>query len=480
MAVVPIAAVVLGVLIAAIGPADLPMLIVATGTATVLPILVAKTRRRLDVFEPLVPASAAFALLFVARPIVDVLYGSPLYADTRSATFSLAMVAALAAIVGFNAGYDAGLGLRLARHLPAPSFRANDSVLLVGSVSLAGAAFAALIFIAVQSGGLGALFAQRGALGTGQTGEVPAIVYGATALATPALLLLWTVEGRARWIARVLSLAPLAVILIATIPRGDRRTLIPVLVAAIAMYYLARDTRPSKRTVVVSLFVVFFVLVVPLRDARNGGLSYWDAMTQSISDPGSAVERLLRTGDTEMIDTLALEVGQVGVDPRMPWQYGMATLSETILQPIPRQIWPDKPQPIRNLIIDANWGMTDGGCVSLCPTFSVVGTLYADVGIMSVFLGTLSLGVLFRAAYAYFMHWRHSRFAQAAYAGTLFLPFFVWWSSLSSVVIYAGFYLVPILLITRLARSQGSWLGAPSLASSTPLSREAAVRPWVD
>ena len=66
MAVVAIAAaMVVGVLIAAIGPADLPMLVAAAAIATLMPIFVGTAKRRLDVFEPLVPALSAFALFFV-------------------------------------------------------------------------------------------------------------------------------------------------------------------------------------------------------------------------------------------------------------------------------------------------------------------------------------------------------------------------------------------------------------------------------
>ena len=131
----------------------------------------------------------------------------------------------------------------------------------------------------------------------------------------------------------------------------------------------------------------------------------------------------------------------------------MATLSETLLQPIPRQLWSGKPKSIRTQFIQHNWGMERGRCVTQCPTVSIVGSLYADYGLASVALGSLLLGWFSRAWYLLMLSMRRDPIITAAYSATLFTFFVVWWSTLASLVIDFGLYAVPILAAGVIARA---------------------------
>jgi hypothetical protein len=428
-----------------------PMLLVSLISAVTLGGLILRSRSgELDLFDPLVLTSASFFVFFVFRPLADLPNPALSYSPVDIAiTYNMALVAALTAVVAFEIGYGLRIGSRISKALPAPPEPLHDSPLAYAGIALSLVALAALGISIAMAGGITGLLGQRGSSVSGGL-NVP-IVSEASVLATPAFLLLWAVRGDGRRFARLASVVPLAIILMDTLPRGDRRVLIPFVLAVVATWYMRRNRLPSLKAATTAVVLAFFLFVVPLRDARTGNQSMVDSIAATLSDPGAAVAGAFRSGDTEMIDTLALEIGQVGSPGGIPWQHGLSSLTETLLQPIPRQLWAGKPESVRNQIIQLDWGMIGGSCVSMCPTFSAVGSLYADFGLVSVFGGALVLGVMFQGWYAYYRRFSTSLAAQAGYAGTLFLPFFVWWAGLASVVIYVGLYLVPLLVAMKFA-----------------------------
>ena len=61
-------------------------------------------------------------------------------------------------------------------------------------------------------------------------------------------------------------------------------------------------------------------------------------------------------------------------------EHGVETLSDTVLAPIPRQVWPGKPWKTQTLLIDHFYGTSPGGgCVTLCPAFSFVGEVSGQI-----------------------------------------------------------------------------------------------------
>ncbi len=152
-------------------------------------------------------------------------------------------------------------------------------------------------------------------------------------------------------------------------PEGDRRLLLPLAVAGGAYYYLRRGRRPSWFQVAALVAATMFLVITPLREARTGQVGIGEAFVQGLQNPGAAIEGLLISQDTSQLSVLAVMISEVGDGRPIPWQWGMSTLTETVLQPIPRQVWEDKPSPIRTQFIEYNWGMAGGRCVSQCPTF---------------------------------------------------------------------------------------------------------------
>ena len=409
-------------------------------------------RRRTDPFEPLTLATAAFIVLFLGRTAYDIATGNLSFAggfDVSSA-YRDALLAALVAIIGFELGYGLPFARAGARRLPALAQRPGDALLIGAGLALTLVAGIALGARAAVAGGFETLFLNRGE-GSLDLGGVP-FISESVVITIPAVLLLWSVSRRARLLGTLISAVPAAIILVASVPSGDRRYILQALFAAGVYLFIRADRRPSARAIGVAALAALFLVVTPLRAARSGDVDYWQSVTQALSDPAASVSELFQSGDTEMVDTVAFLIQNVGAGHDIDWQYGMSFLTETVLQPVPRELWPDKPKPIRTQIIEANWGMTNGRCVSICPTFSVLGSLYADLGLVSVALGSLAIGFAFRAWYEYFALHRRSTLIRAAYAPTVFVAFYVWWSSLSVLVLAAGLFIAPIVLIALFAR----------------------------
>ena len=437
-----------------VDPADLSVWI-AMCAAVVIPFAWRVVRGRLDPFEPLLLATLAFVVLFLIRTAFDIARDNRVFAGVIdvSATYREALLATLIAIVAFQLGYAVRAAPRVASRLPAPPPVVSDAVLLVAGLVLTILAGAALVAKGLLAGGLDTLLLNRSQAAIDLS--VP-IISESVMLAVPACLLLWSVSRRATVMGLAFSAAPVAIVLVASLPSGDRRYLLEALFAAGIYLFLRFGRRPSVKLVTAAALLAFFFVITPLRVARGGEVDYWDGVAQAVGDPLSAVEELFRVGDTEMVSTLAFLMQNVGPDREINWQYGLSFLTETVLQPIPRELWPDKPKPIRSQIIEANWGMAAGRCISICPTFSILGSLYADLGMLSVALGSAGFGFVLRCWFEYFRSWHRSTLAQIAYAPTVFLAFYAWWSSLSVLVLGLGLFVFPIVLIA-LAMSNRGW-----------------------
>jgi hypothetical protein len=435
----------------------LAALVLATAIAALLPLVARAFGNGLDILEPLVPASAAFLLLFVARPAFDILHGDLKFLNFDVTDgYGTAMSAALIAVVCFNLGYAVA---RLPDSVPRRAKRLlgyeeprRDIVLIAAGLLLSLLGITAALVSAHLAGGLGTLLQERNAIDVGAT-NVP-IISVASTLTIPGALLLWSVTGTSRRRARLLSILPLAALGVTAIPKGDRRLLLPVATAAISLFFLRRDRRPNWIGVFAAGLIVFFVVVTPFRESRYGERSFGEAFLYGIQDPVRAAEGLLAAQDTSQISVVALLVTQLGEGRPLAWQNGVSTLTETLLQPIPRQIWPGKPETIRNQFIQYNWGMASGRCLTQCPTVSIIGSLYADFGLVSVALGCLLLGFFGRIWYLFMLSLKRDPIVTAAYSATLFTFFIVWWSTLGSIVVDFGFYAVPILITGILARQQ--------------------------
>jgi hypothetical protein len=427
-------------------------LLLAIAVASLLPLLYRCATQSLDSFEPLVPATAAFVLLFVARPTFDHARNTRSFAGVDvGPTYPTMLVVVLIGVVLFQIGYAFGRRRRTNARIPSPR-DADTGMLLLVAGALTLASLGLLVLRALLAGGVSTLILNRSQFDA-RAINVP-FVSESVMLALPALLVLWAIRGPHRVTARILSIVPLGVLLASALPQGNRRDLLPLIVGAVALLYLRRDTRPALTRLTLVAALVFLVVVTPLRASRNGGTGYGANLVTAAQHPMRSVEGLFTEEDTAMTNALAIEVRDVGA--RIPWQRGRSVLAESVLQPVPRQLWEAKPEPIRTQLIELNWGLRNGVCFTQCPTFSVLGSLYADAGLWTVGAGCLLIGILLARWYDYFSRRRRDPLVQAAYAATLFLPFYVWWSSLGVLLLDLVLFAAPLMLAARVARLRRS------------------------
>jgi hypothetical protein len=468
-----------GTLVASLSLSPRIWLLLAMAVAVVLPLLWRTLRGGIDPFEPLAPASAAFVVLFLLRPMYDTVRGDVSFVgfDVLPA-YDTALTMALIAVAAFQLGYAVARRSRSAETEQRAVYQTRTIVLAATGLTLL--ASASVLASAALSGDISLVFRDRSAITIG-TVNVPVIAAGA-GFAVPAALLFLSVQGKGRLSALLASVVPVAVLLVAAIPKGDRRLILPLLVAAGCYYYLARGRRPSSRAIMVAILVAFFFVITPLRSARTGASTYPAELFAAVVDPVGAVESLVTAQDAAIVNALALEVSEVGDQRPISWQYGVSTLTETLLQPVPRQLWAEKPESIRLQLIEYNWGIVNGRCISQCPTFSVIGTLYADGGAVPIALGALLIGVFAGRWYVFFRSRATDPLIQAAHASVLFSFFVVWWSTLGTIVTDLAVYAVPILVTAALSRDRrqiGTGVGhdaAPNARVSTS-EKEARAAP---
>jgi hypothetical protein len=234
---------------------------------------------------------------------------------------------------------------------------------------------------------------------------------------------------------------------------GDRRYLIPSVAVPIVSYCLSTGRRPRRTALVVTVPILFAILAtIPFIRSEGGRASaggILPALTQSVGDIGTTWDQFMSSYDTEMIESLSVEVDVL----RMPddMYLGAATVGDLLIAPIPSAVFPDKPTTARNQMLLRAYGAECGTPGGACPDFSAVGTFYQDLAFPGVVLGMALLGAFSRLIWTRFITNRSST--------TNVLVLATWYVSLP-ILLRAGvmpafewwlFFLVPSLLIVRSA-----------------------------
>lgn len=422
------------------------VLVAGIGVVAAAPIFIRVVRGRLDIFEPVVPMSGALLLFFVARPIYDICVNDYQYLgrDIRD-TYGTALLAAFVAALAVQAAYHTPLPMRLARRLPRPPAALYGDSVVVTSLALTAVAALFLLWSAAQRGGVATLVTNRSA----QLPHAAPFVAEGFMLALPAILLLLVVKTRWRLLLVGLASVPAGIILLMTVPAGNRRFFLPLVVSLAVLYFVRRGKRPSILLTSIACGLLLVAVVTPARVSRTGEVSYRSALLLSLHQPLGSLGSLLAAGDTAMIDDIAVETGALGKG--VPFRHGLEFLTDTVLLPIPGEVWAGKPEKARTLLIDYSYGGDNGACVTLCPTFSLVGDLYADFALVSVAVGSALLGFLFATGYHYFRLYSDSPVAQAAYSAGLWVCFYAWWGGFAVVTLLVVLFVGPIVATAVLA-----------------------------
>jgi hypothetical protein len=398
------------------------LLIVTIGAVLAAPLVLRVRLRRFDPFEPIVLFSAAYGVMFVARPASMLVahhleYDGPRTSTDVSGTFSKMLVLALLGAVAFVGAYETPLGRVLAgRGRPVRELTADRAVM--AAAVLGAVAVASFLAFLASTGGVSTV----GLILRGRTAQLSHDVGGTTFylwycffVIIPAILLLISAGlERRRKALVVAAIAFAAVFLLRTVPLGARIAILPLVGGVIVLHYVRRATRPS----VVALVAVTLVALLTssfLSDLRGRGTRGEDiAQTFARSvRPARIFSPFLSGPDSEMAPVLAAALTQI--PKKLHYTYGRTIFGDLVSRPIPRALWSDKPVPPRDKLIASLWPVerTKG---AINPEFSVLLYFFWDFGIPGVIVGMLAFGVAARALFEHFLRYRRSAGVQVLYS----------------------------------------------------------------
>ena len=418
-----------------------------------LPLVWRGARRRLDPFEPVVIFALAWGVMFGVRPIAIVIRNDESFygVDVRP-TLDDAVLLGLLGAVCFLVGYESRLGTRLARQLPLPRARELSSRTLAGAVIAGGLGIAALALFLLPADGWSAVetfFRGRSTELNELLADSPHSFWWLSLLVVPAALFAFAVAYATRDAAAIaVSVVLTGVALLRTLPVGSRLYLLVLVGGMIVFAYLHARRRPGMVALMVGLAVAlvisYAVLEFRYSETRTGVVGVLDGL---VSAPAEVLRPVYEGADAEMAPALAGALSVVPSD--LGYRYGGATVGDLVVRPIPRQLWPGKPQPHVLVVTERVWPEARASG-SFQPTFSPLMSFYWDLGLVGVFIGMTVYGVLARIAYAYYRRAEDSFGVQLLYAAGLCAFVFVLRADPVLAVTHLVIVLAPLLALLAL------------------------------
>lgn len=398
---------------------NLVLAVASNAGLCVLAILLAGLGKpRIDFFSPLLWFTVGFALLFVVRPLFDLIVGS---ADeqygVRVSDYGRAVF-----LAGFGFGFFLlGWVLTPTRvnwnksrwQMPESTFRRPMLILtgLVGILFLvfvlsAGAALVLAAFSGGRNAAAGTVYANSsGYLYTAPLWIVPVAVY---------LLIVENAPRRRR----ALGLALLIFSQLTTLGVGDRSYFVPAILSVWIGRHLVRGSRPKLIAVVgLSILVFIFGITVP-RLYRNTGassISFGAATVQTVGDLGGSLTDFIGNDDTAMARNLSILIASV--PERLDYAAGTTYLG-AFARPIPRQIYPGtKPLTADQELNRELFPTYDARNIGF--SFSFFGEPYYNFGIFGLVAIPFLFGLAWRRVYMWYSAVAPSGFAATVYACSL-------------------------------------------------------------
>lgn len=458
-AVVAVCAVAFGGLASLLNPSWPSLTVVATASVLAVTLAV-RARGGFDLFEPVALFFVAYAVIFVVRPIAMIINDDFIFSQIGNmdirAGFGTALLLGLIGSLGFSMGYLSSVGRQIASSLPVVEEFDEDKLLrTLGIVACIGVVlFLGFIF---ASGGTAAFLL----LLKGRSLELSEVIRGSSKyfyygplLLIPAAISAFAIGVRGR---RPLVLAggvvAAGLLLVVTGPTGSRGTLLPLVGGLFVLLYLGKQTRPSRGAVALTLLLALATSSVVLnvrqtQQRENGGVRA--QVLRITSDPGQIFAPILTGPDAAIVPGLAAAV--TVIPSELPHTYGLATFGDFLFRPIPRGLWPAKPQPPREQVISVLTPKRYADGVAN-PEFSSLFVFYMDFGLFGP-LALAAVGVLARALWEYRVVAPNAFSVQLLFS--LALPFMVFIARDGPVdtAMRVIFILVPLWVALRWARTE--------------------------
>ena len=441
------ALIVVAVTVAGISPTS--FLLVGIVLSLMIPQAFRAAHGRLDLCEPLVLANIALGVMFVGRPLADLVTHETIHLgyDVLS-TFNEALFVALVGIVFFQLGYFAPWGAAWSRRLPRPSSfhprraaRAGWIFFILGTLLFS-------VFL-VSSGGIARvlfyLLAGRQPFDNDLFLSSTGYLYEGISLWAAASLIFFAsaTAGRRRWY--IFPFLGTTILLLGFYgARGTRIQMLPLVIAVPVFWYLWNDRRPKFRTLLAVSLVGFAMLgwLREIRDADQRG-EVLAKLGSALAAPVREAGDILKGLDADMFDTLANAL--VVVPEHLPFRHG-ATVTDVLIRIVPRPIWPNKPLESNDALLSTLWpvhySLSRAG-----PASSLMGSFYADSGIITVLSGMYLTGALFAMLWCWLQRYRSAVIAQMIYSMALPFVVILMRGSVPDTLARMLFMFVPLVLL---------------------------------
>jgi hypothetical protein len=443
------------------------ILVAGVGVVLTLALALRPLQRRFDPFDPIVIFSLAWGVMFVVRPAAILIRGdTDFYGVDIGSTLDRAVLLGLLGAVGFIVGYHLRVGRRLARAAPGPPGTYASSTAVAAAFVVSALGMLALGLLLLPHGGLHALdtfVSGRSFAFDKILAQSTSYLWWSSLLVVPAGLAglaIALVDPKPLTIVSASVLLALA--LFRTIPIGNRIFLLTFVGGVIVFVYLRVDRRPGLVALVVGLGLALVVsyAIVNFRypDTRR---SLSGTLHGVVSTPSRVFAPLTKGPDAEMAPALA---GALRVIPgTLHYRYGDATFGDLVRRPIPRQWWPDKPQPPGRQVVALVWprALAEG---SFDPAFTPLLYFFWDFGLVGVFVGMALYGVSMRLLFEYLLLHRRNVVAQLLFASGLWYLVVALRHDPAGVFVQAVVLFVPLIAIFAIPRrafARGEARGRP-------------------
>jgi hypothetical protein len=450
------ALIVVAVTIAGISPTSL--LLTCIVLCLMIPPAFRAAHGRLDLFEPLVPASIALGVMFVGRPLADLVTLETIHLGYDVLpTFNEALFVALIGIVFFQLGYFAIGGAAWSRRLPRPSCFHPRHAAHAGWLFFILGTLLFSVFL-VSAGGIGQVLfyllegrqPSNNDLYLSSTGYL----YGGISLWAASALIFFVLATAGRRKSYIFPfLVTTLLLLVYYGAQGTRSHMLPLVLAVPVFWYLWKSRRPKLRTLFVASMIGFALLgwMREIRNVEKRG-DMLAKLGTALAAPLSEAGNILTGSDAEMFDSLANAL--VVVPEHLPFQHG-STITDILIRIVPRPLWPDKPLESNDALVNTLWPVHYSQSRA-APAFSLLGPFYADSGILTVALGMLLTGVFLSMFWSWFQLHQGTIIAKMIYSMGLSFVVILMRGTIPHTLTIMLFMFVPLLVLMMSGRLHGT------------------------
>lgn len=420
------------------------LIMTALAILLLYPAILALYKKNVDVFEPIYLWLLMYGFLYLAKPIVQLIngYGFKYGGEYLNESLLLAMLG----LICFYLGYYSNWGKRIAARLPIIKSEISSKKLFWIAWVFILLGFWGLNYYIQISGGWRVFWQKPHGLG-GMAFKSTAYIYELPELMVIGFILIYEIfihrkiiEEKATKIKNILGLVMAAIggVGIYTIIWGSRTYSSWIIISAVVLYFLKKQTRPKLKTALIAIFAIFVLLsFIPIyRQYMHFG-SNWSEISKDLNF------RKISSVAFNPIDEFSSYIAEIALVPEaIPYDKFNLYL-RTFTHPIPRMIWPSKPALFNRQWDDflsksgLEWGAAE----------SMLGDFYAQLGIFGIIIGTFFSGILWKTIYSYFRRAPENRSVALIYA--VMLPNMFTYVAQSALIGFLKWtpYMVPSTII---------------------------------